>query len=78
MTPNQVLIQEENLEFIVLKKIKGYTKPVKTKHLANKLDIPRPVLVQVLNKLHQQNLISWHIPKRDNNKRYYGWIKNQN
>ena len=85
MTPNQVLIQKqseklimEQISKIVLKKINGYTKPVKTKHLANKLDIPRPVLVMVLNRLEKENKISFFVPSKKDDNRYFGWIKSQN
>ena len=64
------------LESITLKKLDGYTKPVKTKQLAERIGIDRPTMAEILNKLHAKKLISWRIPKRSDEKQYVGWVSN--
>lgn len=64
------------LEAITIKKLEGYTKPVKTKQLADRIGVDRTTMAGILKILHTKNLISWQIPKRDAEKQYVGWIKN--
>ena len=65
------------LESITLKKLDGYTKPVKTKQLAERIGIDRTTMAEVLNKLHAKDLISWRIPQRNDEKQYVGWVTNR-
>ena len=66
------------LESIVLKKLDQYTKPIKTKHLADRIGVDRVTITETLNRLHSQNKIAWHKPKRTDENQYVGWIKNRN
>ena len=74
----QVLAEQDQklevLEWQVLAKLKAYKKPIKTKHLARRFDIDRPLLVQVLNRLKDRGLVCWHIPKKLDDNQYYGWL----
>ena len=64
-----------NDDLAVLNRIRKYNKPVKTKHLAPRVNMDRPKLVSVLNKLKKLGLVGWHIPKPQDDKQYYGWVK---
>ena len=66
------------LESIVLRKLDKYTKPIKTKHLAERVGVDRVIITETLNKLHSQNEIAWHKPKRTDKEQYVGWIINRN
>ena len=50
----------------IITKLSGYTRPVKTKHLAERLKIERADLVASLNKLRQAGKIDYI--KETNNK----------
>jgi len=63
------------IDVAVLERLGNYTKPVKTKHLAPRLGLSRPGLVKILNRLAKRGLIKWHVPKRNDEKQTYGWIK---
>ena len=65
------------LESIVLKKLDGYYKPIKTKQLAERIGVDRPTMAEILNRLHSKNLIRWHKPDRNDEKQYVGWIRNR-
>ena len=68
------LENELNFEKFIFNKLNGYTIPVKTKLLSNRLNIDSNSLVPVLNKLQQKGLIRWHKPKKLDNKQTHGWI----
>lgn len=61
-------------DLCVLKKLKNYTKPIKSRHLASRLNVDCPTLITSLNKLRSLNLVLYHIPKRLDDKKYYGWL----
>ena len=63
-----------NLEQTTLKKLDGYTVPVKTKQIARRIKVDRPTMMEVLNKLSKKKLVTWIIPKRDDEKQYVGWV----
>lgn len=65
----------DNFEAIVLASILKYRKPVKTKHLARKLNMNRIELVSILNILNKQNLICFQKVTMKNDDIVYGWIK---
>ena len=67
-----------NLEQTTLKKLDGYAKPIKTKQIADRLGVDRLVMAETLNKLFSKNLITWCIPKRDNERQYVGWLRIRN
>lgn len=79
----QVLTQKNNSAFeeLILKKLAGYSRPVKTKHLADRLDVERADLVGSLNGLRQKGLINYikeTNTKEDHRGREdisYGWVK---
>ena len=79
----QVLTVKNNseLEELILKKLSGYNRPVKTKHLAERLQVERADLVGSLNGLRQKGLINYTKeinPKEDHRGREnlsYGWVK---
>lgn len=75
----QVLAEQKTLELsafeeMLLGKLRSYTKPAKTKHLSYRLGIDKNTLVVALNKLCSNGLIYWHIPKRQDDKQFYGWF----
>lgn len=65
-------------ELITLKKLDGYSKPVKTKQLAGRINIDRTIMAEILNRLEDKNLVVWHVPKYDDEKQCVGWIRNRN
>jgi len=78
----QVLTLENRSAFedLILQKLRGYTRPVKTKHLADRLKIERADLVGSLNKLRKEGFIKYtkeENPKSDHRGREdlnYGWV----
>lgn len=66
------------LEKMALNKLEGYTKPVKTKQIADRLGVDRLVMTEALNKLFAKNLITWVISKRGDEKQYVGWLRIKN
>lgn len=68
------------LSDLVLTKLKGYGKPVKTKHLANRLNIERADLVSTLNKLRSKGAIAYiktindRQDSRGREDISYGWV----
>lgn len=62
---------------MVLKKLESYTKPIKTKHLAERVGVDRNTMTEILNHLQSENLVKWHKPKRNDEKQYVGWIRNR-
>lgn len=65
----------DTLEKTALKKLEGYAKPIKTKQLAQRLDIDRNTMAEILNKLHAKNLIFWFVPKYHDERQYIGWLR---
>lgn len=59
---------------LVLAKLLNYTKPIKTKHLAKRLNADRDHVTSILNYLRQQNLVRYNTPKKTDEKKFYGWI----
>ncbi len=64
----------------ILLKLKGYSRPCKTKHLADRLNIERADLVATLNGLRKRGLIQY--TRKENGKNdhrgrddlIYGWV----
>jgi hypothetical protein len=71
---------ERSFKDLVLTKLGGYNKPVKTKHLAQRLRIERVDLVATLNQLRKQKKIDYikiNNSKDDYRGREdisYGWV----
>jgi predicted transcriptional regulator len=69
-------------EDLILQKLTGYNRPVKTKHLADRLNIERADLVASLNRLRQGGLIYYtKEPNKKTDSRgrddlSYGWVIN--
>ena len=67
-------------EDLILLKLAGYSRPVKTKHLAERLKIERVDLIGSLNRLRKAGKIDYIKelnPKGDHRGReenYYGWV----
>lgn len=63
----------------ILNKLAGYCKPVKTKHLADRLNVDRIDLISVLNELrkggliHYTSIINRADDRRGREDKYYGW-----
>lgn len=78
----QVLTLQEisPIEGIILTKLEGYAKAVKTKRLAERLEIERCDLVAQLNKLRAKGLVTYvkHVNGKDDYRGRedltYGWI----
>ena len=63
------------LEREVLVKLRRINKPLKTKHLASRFHVDRPIMAEVLNELTIKNQIHWHHPQRGEPDKYMGWVK---
>lgn len=63
-----------DFDLCVLKKIKNYTKPIKTKFLAKRLNTDQNTLMISLNKLKNNGFVFYKVPKRSDDKPYYGWL----
>lgn len=75
-----ITLETTTLETKVLAKLRRYTKPVKTKWLATRLDVDRPTMAKVLNELTIQNQIRYHNGRYFNGKYSddricMGWVK---
>ncbi len=72
--------QGSEFEERILGKLSGYTRPVKTKHLAERLNIDRADLVAVLNDLRIKGKISYTkkinllSDSRGRDDMIYGWV----
>jgi len=77
----QVLSMKRSaIEDLIIQKLERYTRPVKTKHLADRLHIERSDLVAMLNNLRLHGFIQYVKeinPNQDSRGRddlSYGWV----
>ena len=73
-----MLVEQTPLESMILHKLENYTKPIKTKHLAERFGVDRNAVTEILNRLQSQDLVKWHYPKRTDEDQAIGWISTKN
>ena len=59
MSPKLIPLAGTHLEFQIMTSLQGYTKPIKTKHLASRLNIDRVDLVASLNSLRKKKVVEF-------------------
>lgn len=62
------------IQALVMKRLSKYNKPVKTKHLAERLNLDRTEITKTLNQLSTQNKITYVQSKKGSEEKFVGWI----
>jgi len=63
------------MDDLILRKLEGYNRPLKTKLLAKRLNMDRQELATKLKELEQKNEVTYISIKGNKDCKIFGWIK---